>query len=641
MRRGSARRCTTRRPTSSSPAPKPSTSRGSSPRARGLRRGRTCPARVARAVAGGESALHFLPRMNVLYFDPKFATPRASPDARLLVRAPPRGAGRPRHGRRARPPLHGAGPRRAAAGPARRPRDRRRHRRDLDRDPVRAAASKWKRILSYGGYTLAATLAAARAAKPDVVYASSTPLTVGLNGLAAPRPADPFVFEIQDVWPDGAGRARVPHEPGRDRRGQWLERTLYRAGRAGGRLQRERARLLVGKGVPAERSSSSRTSPRPSSSGRPSRTPAYFRGARARRALRRPLHGRDGEGERRRPARGGCTRPPGARRRADRIVALGNGSSGERSTRDAAGLPNLHVPPPVAREELARIVRAAGATITLYAPTRSSRPNSPNKFFDSLAAGKPLIVNTDGWLRRVAEENQAGRYVPAADGAALADALVRLAENPELAEELGRNGAPSPSGDSTATSWRAPARDARGRRLGALARRGVSRPAVILGLQPAGLALTRSLGRRGVPVAGVALEHADFGLRSRYLAERHRVLDPEPMSACSRSSAARPRTAPSSSSRRDAHVDLVLRNWDELRELAAIPLPDDPAPTAALRDKDGLAEVAEREPASPPPPRRRCLGGGAPRPRPPEAVPPEAARQRALRRRLQPQGRRR
>ena len=49
-------------------------------------------------------------------------------------------------------------------------------------------------------------------------------------------------------------------------------------------------------------------------------------------------------------------------------------------------------------------------------------------------------MNTDGWLRRVAEENRAGLYVPAADGAALADALVRLAESPELAEELGRNG---------------------------------------------------------------------------------------------------------------------------------------------------------------------------------------------------------
>lgn len=123
----------------------------------------------------------------------------------------------------------------------------------------------------------------------------------------------------------------------------------------------------------------------------------------------------------------------------------------------------------------------------------------------------------------------------------------------------------------------------------------MSRPAVILGLQPAGLALTRSLGRRGVHMTGVALERADFGLRSRYLVERHRVLDPEPdervLEIVRRAAADGPVVLVPE---RDAHVDLVLRNWDELRELAAIPLPDDPAATAALRDKDGLAEVVAR-----------------------------------------------
>ena len=40
---------------------------------------------------------------------------------------------------------------------------------------------------------------------------------------------------------------------------------------------------------------------------------------------------------------------------------------------------------------------------------------SPNKFFDGLAAGKPVVVNVDGWLRRLVEENAAGLYVPADD----------------------------------------------------------------------------------------------------------------------------------------------------------------------------------------------------------------------------------
>ena len=89
---------------------------------------------------------------------------------------------------------------------------------------------------------------------------------------------------------------------------------------------------------------------------------------------------------------------------------------------------------------MAGIVKAADATLTIFAPYKSLQTNSPNKLFDSLAAGRPVVVNVDGWLRSIVEDNRAGLYVPAGDADALADALVRLAREPELREELGRNG---------------------------------------------------------------------------------------------------------------------------------------------------------------------------------------------------------
>jgi D-aspartate ligase len=123
----------------------------------------------------------------------------------------------------------------------------------------------------------------------------------------------------------------------------------------------------------------------------------------------------------------------------------------------------------------------------------------------------------------------------------------------------------------------------------------VSRPVVILGLQPAGLALARSLGRRRVHVIGVALERADFGLRSRYLAERHLVLDDPPDDRVLEIVRAAAASGPVVLvPERDAHVDLVLRHWDEMRGLAAISLPDDRDAVTALRRKHGLAEVAAR-----------------------------------------------
>jgi D-aspartate ligase len=121
----------------------------------------------------------------------------------------------------------------------------------------------------------------------------------------------------------------------------------------------------------------------------------------------------------------------------------------------------------------------------------------------------------------------------------------------------------------------------------------LSRPVVILGLQPAGLALARSLGRRGVQVTGVALERADFGLRSRYLSARHLLLgagaDERLLGIVRAAAASGPVVLVPE---RDAHVGFILRHREKLRELAAVPLPDDRAAIDALRNKDGLAEVA-------------------------------------------------
>jgi predicted ATP-grasp superfamily ATP-dependent carboligase len=120
------------------------------------------------------------------------------------------------------------------------------------------------------------------------------------------------------------------------------------------------------------------------------------------------------------------------------------------------------------------------------------------------------------------------------------------------------------------------------------------RPAVVFGLLWAGLAVARSLGRAGVPVTGVAYEPTDFGVRSRHLA--HRIV-PSPdrdelLLAALREAAAdgRPVLFPE----RDESVHVVLRHWDEVRELADVPLPDDIETVNRLRRKDLVRAEAER-----------------------------------------------
>jgi glycosyltransferase involved in cell wall biosynthesis len=54
---------------------------------------------------------------------------------------------------------------------------------------------------------------------------------------------------------------------------------------------------------------------------------------------------------------------------------------------------------------------------------------SPNKFFDYLSAGLPVLINYPGWLARFVDEERCGVVVPPGDARAFADGLVRLADS--------------------------------------------------------------------------------------------------------------------------------------------------------------------------------------------------------------------
>ncbi len=124
------------------------------------------------------------------------------------------------------------------------------------------------------------------------------------------------------------------------------------------------------------------------------------------------------------------------------------------------------------------------------------------------------------------------------------------------------------------------------------------RPAAVFGLLHAGLAVTRSLGRAGIPVTGIAWNPHDFGLKSRYLARRRLVApgDDDAVLAALREHDERPILFPD----RDEHVEWALRNWAEATAAADLPLPESADAVQRLRRKDLLPLVAaEAEVPSP------------------------------------------
>ena len=116
------------------------------------------------------------------------------------------------------------------------------------------------------------------------------------------------------------------------------------------------------------------------------------------------------------------------------------------------------------------------------------------------------------------------------------------------------------------------------------------RKAVVFGLLHAGLAVTRSLGRAGIPVTGISWNPHDFGLKSRYLAEKHLVEGDRAVLDAVRAEAAGDRVV--LFPERDEHVEWALDHWDDANAVSDMPLPADREAVVRLRRKDVLPVVA-------------------------------------------------
>ena len=300
----------------------------------------------------------------------------------------------------------------------------------------------WRRAWQFLRIMVRASLLRRLPDRPDVVVASSTPLTIGIPGwILARRYGVPFVFEVRDLWPEAPIQLGVLRNPLLQRLARAMERFLYR-----------RADAIIPlspgmeAGVLAEGADPEKVVTIPNASDVDLFAPEH----RDRSVLERwgiadrfvAVHaGMMGE------ANGLDYVLDAARvlheRGDDRIAVLvvGDGSTRMRLIDRAQrlGLRNITFPGSIPREELGAVVSSCDASIVSFADYPVLATNSPNKFFDGLAAGLPCIVNSDGWTRRLVESHDAGAYVDVRDATQLADALERLADDPERCARQGAN----------------------------------------------------------------------------------------------------------------------------------------------------------------------------------------------------------
>ena len=104
------------------------------------------------------------------------------------------------------------------------------------------------------------------------------------------------------------------------------------------------------------------------------------------------------------------------------------------------GLSNVLFLPPVPKDEMAAALAGADACLAILKPVEEYKTTYPNKVFDYMAAGRPVVLAIDGVIRQVVEAAHCGVFAQPGDPLALAQAIQQLAIDPAASRQMGLAG---------------------------------------------------------------------------------------------------------------------------------------------------------------------------------------------------------
>ena len=298
-----------------------------------------------------------------------------------------------------------------------------------------------QRIIAFILFALVSLLVVLRVKRPDVVFATSTPLTIGIPGMLASRwHRVPLVFEVRDLWPEAPIQMGALRHPLLILAARWLERAIYRYSYHIIALSPGMRQGVIDAGI-----SPTKVSVIPNAADldlfHPQRDGRLWREQLGEPPFLVLYFGTMGEandlGQVIEAAH--ILQQQG---QSDILIALaGQGRQRpwleEQSRRYS--LNNVRFIDPLPKTEIADLVAAADVCLTIFKAVPVLATCSPNKLFDTLAAGKPVIVNTPGWLRQLVTEHQCGRYARAGDPADLAAQIVFFRDHPTFTHQAGQN----------------------------------------------------------------------------------------------------------------------------------------------------------------------------------------------------------
>ena len=298
------------------------------------------------------------------------------------------------------------------------------------------------RVFSFVSFMAASFFAGLGVKDVDLVWGTSPPIFQGLTAWSLARlKGVPFLFEVRDLWPTFAIAVGVLKNPFLIKMSLWLERFLYRHADCvmvnspgyvthvteGGARRVE----LVPNGADPEMFD-------PADAGTAFRSANHLEDKYV--VLYAGAHGMSNDLGvvldaakilQDTPNTSGVT-----------VVFLGDGKEKPALQKQAAGmhLANILFLPPVSKDGMAAVLAGSDACLAILKPIEEYKTTYPNKVFDYMAAGRPVILAIDGVIRAVVEAAGCGIFAPPGDPPALAQAIQTLASDRVRSRQMGLAG---------------------------------------------------------------------------------------------------------------------------------------------------------------------------------------------------------
>jgi len=287
------------------------------------------------------------------------------------------------------------------------------------------------------------TLITLKQSNVDLVFATSTPLTIGIPALINKKlKGIKYVFEVRDLWPE------VPIQMDAIRK-QWMKNALYFIEK---KIYRNATHIIalspgMRDGVLRQGISTSKVSLIPNMSKKDEFYPRISNKTLAKKFgidlnCFNAIHF---------GAMGIANGLESVLKAAEELMArqvteinfifLGAGKTEEDlvATARENNLRNVKFLGEHSMKTVSEIVNICDCSIVSFLNIPILYTNSPNKLFDTLSAGKPVIVNSAGWTKEMVEHNNCGIYVDPERPAELAEVLIKMQQNPEWVKDMGRN----------------------------------------------------------------------------------------------------------------------------------------------------------------------------------------------------------